>query len=131
MPRGRCGHGWRGGRGLRRGQIARLAEPGLLLLLQEGDLHGYELIAGLGRFGMDLDALDSGQLYRILRQMEEAGWVTSVWESSDAGPARRVYSLAPLGRQALIMWQEELASTHAMLHRLLGLDEKPPQGSAT
>ncbi len=124
MPGERRGHGWRGGRGLRRGQIARLAEPCLLVLLQEGDRHGYELIAGLGRFGMDLDALDSGQLYRILRQMEEAGWVTSAWEPGDAGPARRVYSLAPLGRQALAMWQEELASTHEVLHKLLGLDRE-------
>ncbi len=92
------------------------------MLLQEGDRHGYELIAGLDRYGLDLAGLDSGQIYRILRQMEEAGWVTSVWESGDAGPARRVYSLAPAGQQALALWQEELANTHAMLHRLLGLD---------
>jgi PadR family transcriptional regulator, regulatory protein PadR len=119
----RRGQGWRRGRGLRRGQIARLAEPCLLLLLQEGDRHGYELIAGLGRFGLDAEALDSGQLYRILRQMEEAGWVTSSWEAGDAGPARRVYSLTTGGREALGFWREELASTHDVLHRLLGLED--------
>lgn len=129
MPGWRRGHGWHGGRGLRRGQIARLAEPCLLLLLQEQDRHGYELIAGLERFGLDPDALDSGQLYRILRQMEEAGWVTSVWESGEAGPARRVYSLTAVGREALAMWREELANTHRMLHKLLGLDGQPKSSS--
>ena len=101
----------------------------MLLQLRDEDLHGYELIAGLERFGLDPDALDSGQLYRMLRQMEEAGWVTSVWESSDAGPARRVYSLTPVGREALAMWQQELANTHEMLHKLLGLDGQSPSSS--
>jgi PadR family transcriptional regulator, regulatory protein PadR len=117
------GHGWRRGRGLRRGQIARLAEPCLLLLLQEGDLHGYELIAGLSRYGLDPEGLDSGQLYRILRQMEDTGWVTSSWEQGEAGPARRVYSITAEGRRALTMWREELSNTHAVLHKLLGLDD--------
>jgi PadR family transcriptional regulator, regulatory protein PadR len=130
MPGWRRGHGWPRGRGLRRGQIARFAEACLLLQLRDEDLHGYELIAGLERFGLDPGAFDSGQLYRILRQMEEADWVTSVWESSDAGPARRVYSLTSVGRDALAMWQQELANTHEMLHKLLGLDDSPPSPSS-
>ena len=46
-PRGR--HGWRGGRGVQRGQVSRVVEPCLLILLQERDQHGYELIAALER----------------------------------------------------------------------------------
>ena len=117
-PRGR--HGWRGGRGVQRGQIARLVEPCLLILLQEGDRHGYDLIAALERFGLEPDLLDSGLVYRTLRQMEEAGWVVSSWETAGAGPARRVYSLSPAGREALALWREELRRTHRILHNLLG-----------
>jgi len=119
-PRGR--HGWRGGRGVQRGQIARLVEPCLLILLQERARHGYDLIAALGRFGLDPAFLDSGLIYRALRQMEEAGWVISSWEMGESGPARRVYSLTPAGQGALAAWREELGRTHNILHKLLSLD---------
>lgn len=119
-PRGR--HRWRGGRGPQRGQIARLVEPCLLILLQERDSHGYELIGALERFGLDPALLDSGLVYRALRQMEEAGWVLSDWDTTTPGPARRVYSITPAGRQALEVWREELGRTHRTLHRVLGSD---------
>ncbi len=116
-PRGR--HGWRGGRGPQRGQISRLVEPCLLTLLQEGPRHGYDLIAELGRFGLEPELVDSGLVYRALRQMEEAGWVESTWETARGGPARRVYCITPAGQEALAMWRQELARTHDTLHRLL------------
>ena len=119
-PRGR--HRWRGGRGPQRGQIARLLEPCLLILLQEGPRHGYDLIAALARFGLEPGLLDSGLVYRALRQMEEAAWISSTWEIATSGPARRVYSLTPAGRQALAAWREELGRTHDVLHKLLGPD---------
>lgn len=116
-PRGR--HGWRGGRGLQRGQIARVVEPCLLTLLQEGDRHGYELLAELNRFGLDPALVDSGLIYRALRQMEEARWVASRWDTTGSGPARRVYSITAAGQEALAAWRRELGRTHDVLHRLL------------
>ncbi len=120
-PRGR--HGWCGGRGLQRGQITRLVEPCLLILLQEHDRHGYDLIAAMERFGLDPALLDSGLVYRALRQMEQAGWVTSRWETNESGPARRVYTLAEPGREALAAWREELGRTHGIIHKVLGPDQ--------
>ena len=122
MPGQRGRHGWCGGRGPQRGQIARLLEPCLLILLQERDRHGYDLIAGLERFGLEPALLDSGLVYRTLRQMEGAGWVVSDWDTAGPGPARRMYSLAAAGREALGAWREELGHTHDVIHRLLGSD---------
>ena len=113
-------HGWRGGRGPQRGQIARLIEPCLLTLLSEGAGHGYDLIAALGRFGLDPELLDSGLVYRALHDMETAGWVSSEWRVGGGGPPRRVYKLTPAGEAALGAWREELGRTHEFLHRLLG-----------
>jgi len=115
-------HGWRGGRGVQRGQIARLVEPCLLVLLQEGPRHGYDLIAAMGRFGLAPGALDTGLVYRVLRDMEDAGWVASEWEAGAAGPQRRVYTLTAAGREAYQMWRDELVRTHGILHALLGDD---------
>lgn len=120
MPWQRGRHGWRGGRGLQRGQIARLVEPCLLLLLEEGAGHGYDLIAAMGRFGLEPEFIDSGLIYRALRQMEQAGWVVSNWDVGVAGPPRRVYEITAAGKEALRAWQEELSRTHDVLHKLIG-----------
>jgi PadR family transcriptional regulator, regulatory protein PadR len=121
-PKGQ--HGWRGGRGLQRGQIARFIEPCLLSLLQDANRHGYELMANLSRFGLDPETIDSGLVYRALRDMEMAGWVVSQWGASESGPARRTYTLTALGKEALGAWMEELKRTHEIIHKLLLTDSE-------
>ncbi len=113
------GHGWHGGRGPQRGQVAHLIEPCLLTLLRDGAGHGYDLIASLGRFGLDPDNLDNGMVYRSLRHMEVVGWVRSDWEIGTGGPPRRVYRLTDEGRQALSTWRDELRRTRDLVSRLL------------
>lgn len=123
MPHAGAGHGWHGGRGVRRGQVSRMLEPCLLILLQGQPCHGYDLLHALDRFGLDPELLDTGLVYRSLRQMEMGGWIRSEWDVSGTGPAKRVYTITPDGEQALASWKSELESTHSMLHRLLGLED--------
>ena len=69
--------------------------PCLLLLLREGDAHGYQLLEQLDTFGFDHS--DPGSLYRALRRLETDGFVTSSWEPSGTGPPKRVYGLSEEG----------------------------------
>ena len=69
--------------------------PCLLLLLREGEAHGYKLIEQLEVFGFDQS--DPGSLYRVLRRLESEGYVTSGWEPSGTGPPKRVYGLSEEG----------------------------------
>lgn len=69
--------------------------PCLLLLLREGDAHGYQLREQLGTFGFDQS--DPGSLYRALRRLETDRLVTSSWEPSGTGPPKRVYGLSETG----------------------------------
>lgn len=69
--------------------------PILLLLLAEQDNHGYELLEQVAELG--LERTDPGGLYRALRAMEQEGLVTSTWEPSTSGPARRRYALSAEG----------------------------------
>lgn len=64
--------------------------PILLLLLAEQPAHGYDLLERTTALG--LERTDPGGLYRTLRAMEQEGLVSSWWEASDAGPARRTYA---------------------------------------
>lgn len=73
--------------------------PMLLLLLAEGETHGYQLLERIAALG--LERTDPGGLYRALRAMEQEGLVTSAWEPSSAGPARRRYALTEDGQDWL------------------------------
>jgi PadR family transcriptional regulator, regulatory protein PadR len=85
----------------------------LLLLIGESPAHGYDLLERLSKLGAV--PIDAGSLYRTLRAMERERLVESRWEISNAGPARRVYELAPSGREALRVWAEQLADSRRLL----------------
>lgn len=73
--------------------------PCLLLLLREQPAHGYELLERLRPLGFAGD--DPGGVYRALRALERDGLVASGWEPSQAGPARRIYTLTRAGMEEL------------------------------
>ncbi|HIQ06451.1 MAG TPA: PadR family transcriptional regulator [Anaerolineae bacterium] len=114
--RGGGGAGW-GRRGPHRAR--RFLEPTLLLLLAQGDAHGYDLVARLQALDVDQPPPDSSMIYRSLRQMEADGLVVSAWDTTGSGPPRRVYCLTPDGRTALAWWIEEIRRQIARLQRLL------------
>jgi PadR family transcriptional regulator, regulatory protein PadR len=55
-------------------------------------------------FGFLDDPADPGMVYRHLRKLEEEGFVSSTWDTSDTGPARRYYRLATEGEELLRDW---------------------------
>jgi poly-beta-hydroxybutyrate-responsive repressor len=99
------------------GQPKNFARPCLLLLLAESSAHGYELIERLRPFGFEVN--DPATVYKSLRQMEAEGLVTSTWELSSRGPARRVYALTSDGRDLLEAWAMTLKLNRAILGRFL------------
>ena len=84
------------------GQPKNFARPCLLLLLAEGPAHGYELMERLRPFGFTTN--DPATVYRGLRQMEDEAIVSSRWDTSNKGAARRIYSLTAGGRGLLAAW---------------------------
>ena len=85
-------------------QIRRFVEPCILLALAQDPAHGYELRSRLRQSGISESSVDTGNLYRTLRLMEAAGLVESTWDTARGGPARREYSLTPLGGETLRDW---------------------------
>jgi poly-beta-hydroxybutyrate-responsive repressor len=102
--------------------------PCVLLLLREGEAHGYELAERLCAFGFDHS--DPGALYRGLRRLEDEGMVRSDWEHSAAGPKKRVYRLTEIGIDELDRRATDLAEGErridAFLDRYLKARRLPP-----
>jgi len=104
-------------------------QPFLLLALEQWQSHGYELIRRMTSFGFE--ALDRGSVYRILRQLEKDGLVSSGWDTSKEGPARRLYSLTDAGRAYLGVWAASLRAYQAMLDQFFSLYPPPPVPSGS
>ncbi len=86
------------------GRRYRWMEPFVLVLLAGGGAHGYAITAQLEEMGITGGPVDIGQVYRTLRDLEEAGQVTSSWSAEPAGPQRRDYELTEAGYAAIDAW---------------------------
>ena len=93
----------------------------LLAFLRNWNAYGYQLAQQLSQAG--LPAFDSGTVYRTLRQLEKTGLVSSFWDTSESGPARRMYSLTKAGDLFLSSWIDVLGRYQAVLQKTLdGMD---------
>jgi len=114
-----------------RARVERYVEPSLLLLLRERPLHGYELLERLSELGVE-GRVDIGNLYRLLRSLEEEGLVSSEWSADLPGPAKRTYELTDEGRRLLDRWAEALRRAQETIEIFLERYEAslamPPSG---
>jgi PadR family transcriptional regulator, regulatory protein PadR len=112
------------GNGHRRAEQPRSwLQPFLLLALEQWQSHGYELIRRMSAFGFE--ALDRGSVYRTLRQLEKDGLLTSGWDTSKDGPARRLYTLTDAGRLYLETCAASLRGYQMMLDQFFSLYPSP------
>ena len=101
-----------------RARVERFSEPALLLLLRERPTHGYELLEALPTVTGET-RVDMGNLYRVLRALEEDGLVTSRWEAGEPGPAKRTYELTVEGRRLLDEWAGALQGSRKRIDTFL------------
>src|SRR5579884_2659892 len=73
----------------------------VLLILAQAKSYGYDIRRRLEDFGYERAESDPGALYRLLRELETDGCITSEWTTAGTGPARRYYSLTDAGRAQL------------------------------
>ena len=100
-------------------RIERYVEPALLLTLRDGSAHGYDL----GEALEDLvgERVDLGNLYRMLRKLEEDGVVSSIWRDDLPGRAKRDYQLTEHGAALLDTW---IPALDGALDRITDLKER-------
>jgi PadR family transcriptional regulator, regulatory protein PadR len=120
-PRGPRGRGARTRRSVGPGEwevrarIERFVEPALLLLLAGRPMHGYEILDLLPDIAREERRVDLGNLYRLLRSLEEEGIVSSEWDESLSGPAKRTYRLTDSGRELLARWAAALGDARDVI----------------
>jgi len=103
--------------------------PVLLLMLRQWSSYGYELMEKMSTFG--LSAMNPGTFYRTLRQMEKDGMVSSSWDTSEGGPARRIYSITDAGEAYLNYWAKSLNQYQRMMDTFFRLYTGQPTSGET
>jgi PadR family transcriptional regulator PadR len=114
------GQGKRQGRGAgKRRRMMGFLQPCILVQLSIQDYHGYDLLKGLQDFVDDAENHDPSIVYRLMRDMEDNGYVRSYEGEVSYGPQRKMYSITEDGKAMMKRWVKDLQRTRGEIDKLL------------
>jgi DNA-binding PadR family transcriptional regulator len=90
----------------------------ILLTLAHEPRHGGAIHTALSQRLADFNT-DSGAIYRTLRALEDQGAIESTWDTSQTGPARKVYQITPAGWVQLQALEEDIRYRLGLLQTFL------------
>ena len=82
-----------------------------------GPLHGYGVARRIEQISDDLLSINYGTLYPALLKLEQEGYVSSEWGTSDNNRKAKYYKLTRAGRKQLAKETREWEKTTAILAR--------------
>jgi PadR family transcriptional regulator, regulatory protein PadR len=84
-----------------------------------GPLHGYGIARRIEQMSENLLHLNQGTLYPALLRLEQKGWISSKWGTSDNNRRARYYALTKAGRKQLAREARSWERMAGMIGRLL------------
>ena len=89
--------------------LSHFVRPMILALLAGKPVHGYDLLRQLGALNLfSAPPPDASGVYKTLKAMTAEGLIAGDWDTADAGPARRPFTITGKGRKCLLRWAETL-----------------------
>lgn len=85
-----------------------------------GAMHGYGIAQRIQQVSENLLQLNQGTLYPALLRLEQRGWISSKWGTSENNRRARFYSLTKSGRKQLAQEAEDWQRIVGVMGRLLG-----------
>jgi PadR family transcriptional regulator, regulatory protein PadR len=73
----------------------------LLKILALEPMHGWAISQRLNQVSGDVLRVSDGSLYPALHKLEQEGWITAEWKTSELGRRAKFYLLTRLGRRHL------------------------------
>lgn len=84
-----------------------------------GPLHGYGIAQRIQQISQELLYLNQGTLYPALLRLEQRGWISSEWGTSENNRRARYYSITKAGQKQLKKEVEDWQAQVAIMTRLL------------
>ena len=74
----------------------------IMRTLVGGDAHGHTIAKVIEHTSEDILEVEQGSLYPALHRLEDRGWVSSSWGSSENNRKAKFYRLTAAGRKQLV-----------------------------
>ena len=86
-----------------------------------GPLHGYGIARRIEQISQDVLQLNEGTLYTALMRLQERGWISSAWGSSENNRKAKFYAITRAGRKQLASETANWQRISGVMARLLQL----------
>ena len=84
-----------------------------------GPLHGYGIARRIEQVAQRMLALNQGTIYPALLRLEQKGWITSRWGTSENNRRARFYEITRAGKKQLAVETESWERTVAIMSKML------------
>jgi len=84
-----------------------------------GPMHGWGVARRIQQLSDKTLQLTQGTIYPALLRLEQQGWITAEWGTSDSNRKARFYSLTKAGRKQLRRETENWEHMMAVINRIL------------
>jgi PadR family transcriptional regulator, regulatory protein PadR len=78
----------------------------VLKALQQGPIHGWGITLHIQQVSKEVLRVEEGSLYPALHRMEQEGWISAEWRTSENNRRARYYRLTAAGRKQLAKEEE-------------------------
>lgn len=95
----------------------------ILRTLLFGPRHGHGITLSIQRESNDTLVVDHGSLYPALQRLEEKGWISAAWGTSDNNRRARFYTLTKAGKKRLTAETRNWKRLASAIGRILGPEE--------
>ena len=95
----------------------------LLKILALAPMNGFAVSQRLKQVSGDVLQVSDGSLYPALHKLEQEGWITAEWKTSEYGRRAKYYSLTRLGRRQLEKEADNWGRLSSAISRVVKLKE--------
>ena len=89
-----------------------------------GPLHGYGIARRLEQISNEMLRLNEGTVYTALLRLQQQGWITSEWGSSENNRKAKYYSITKTGRKQLAHETKSWERIAGVVDRVLRLQSE-------
>jgi PadR family transcriptional regulator, regulatory protein PadR len=91
----------------------------VLKAIQLEPLHGFGIMLRIQQLSSDVLRIEQGSLYPALYRLEEKGWISADWGTSDNNRKAKYYALTRAGKRRLEAEEEHWARLSGAVNQVL------------
>ena len=92
----------------------------ILKTLELEPMHGWGISLRIQQVSEDVLQVNQGSLYPALHRLEEQGWISASWKTSENNRQAKYYTLTRLGQRQLVDEKDNWIRLSAAVARIVG-----------